>query len=292
MRKSRLNAFFIVILSCAVLSACSVDRNDYLIEKGAKTVWLMSRDISYDEDGTVLSCTDYYYDLTGDLVSQLEYSGGVPYNRIDYSYEESRRGIKRIGEYSQSSDTAKSEELLDDNGNAIESKYFNRDGSCYSWSKCEYDDESRLLRWENLDNDGKLKNGMRWTYDKCGNMEKTIHYMDNPENPCDSVEYVYTYGNDGKIVSAVLYIDGVITQDLEYSYTYDRNGRLERCEIWSGEEYAIEEYDSEGNLLYCKDSETEYFYEYDDAGNRISLKIQGEHDFFWWHEYSYTSVKK
>lgn len=256
-----------------------------------KTVWVVSEHISYNKDGTVSYREKYSYDEEGMLISVKEFSGNTLTNKIDYSYEESRKGLKRIGKYSQTGGTARSEEILDENGNAIVVKYFNADGKCYSWTENEYDDEGHQLLLENCDSDGNLKNGIRWKYDEYGNLEETALYHDDRNAPYDYTKWKYKYDEKERPVSAVISQNGTQTK-AEFTYSYDRKGRVKTREMRAGEEYVLLEYDEVGNILHQEgegpDYNLDYNYEYDDAGNQTLCKIQMNDQVYW--DYSALSA--
>lgn len=258
---------------------------------GKKAVWVVSEHISYNKDGTVSYREKYTYDEEGMLISVKEFSGNTLTNKINYSYEESRKGLKRIGKYSQTGGTARSEEILDKNGNVIVEKYFNADGKCYSWTEYEYDDEGNQLLMESYDSDGNLEYGFRSKYDKNGNLERMTQYNDDRNKPHSDIKVEFEYDKDGKAISAVGYENGEEAGEIEFTYTYDRKGRIKSREMTAEDGYMLWEYDEDGNLVHQESEDIEYDYEYDDAGNRISSKIRLHEDLHW-DEYSYIEIKE
>ena len=256
-----------------------------------KTVWVVSEHISYNEDGTVSYREKFSYDEEGMLISVKRFSGNTLINKTNYSYEESRKGLKRIGKSSQMGGTARSEETLDKNGNVIVEKYFNADGKCYRWTEYEYDDEGNQLLWENCDDAGNLESGIRWKYDKYGNLERITQYNDDRSDPYSCIEIEFEYDKDGKVISAVGFEDGEEAGEIEFTYTYDRKGRIKSREMTAEDGYMLWEYDEDGNVVHQESEDIEYDYEYDDAGNRISSKMR-LHGGLHWDEYSYIEIKK
>ena len=160
-------------------------------------------------------------------------------------------------------------------------------------------------------------------YDQYGNLLKRVSY-DPDGNILSTVEYAYTYDDQGNIMSAKYYSDGVLQSLDEYvldgegyprivKYTYyyengevcvdeyDENGEIIHtlytaadgsllAESWS--EYAVDE---DGNIYECKltgvDTEKKYTCEYNRYGDvtyRAFFDLEGnlDHEDVW--EYGYN----
>lgn len=268
-------------------------------EKEDEPVYLLEEEIRYNADGTVFSRTAYEYDGDGRMTRQMEYYGDTLSNTIDYTYEQTPEGLLRLGSYSQSEGTARSEELLDEAGRAVESRYFNADGSCYSQSRMEYDDEGRILRWEQIGENGNIISGFCQSFDELGNMLTHQGYSGSRDQVYSSAEYIYTYGENGYPESAdVHWGEGQISH-AEFHHTFFQNGKPEWEELVTdnSEERKITTYNQNGQLLtmeyYDEDGELAQAVEnvYDKAGNLLSQKLSGRDGFQAWYEYSYTTQK-
>lgn len=271
-------------------------------EPAKEIVYLTEEVISYNEDGSVSRRTVYTYDEAGYITCEYNYNGNntSPYNVITSTYEETKDGLLCTQDYSQSGGTNKGEMLLDENGRILWSKYYNADGSCYSWNDTTYDSEGRTLKQNSYNSDGSLKQGWAYTYDQYGNMVSMIAYGESEDDIWSEDRYEYTYDDNGKLLEKRCYSDGVLVGTVILNYTYYESGAVELIQNIGDDGYNnILYYDEDGNLLkniihdYNNDIDTMCIENtYDEHGNLLTQKCWNMTDLYDWTEYSYVKVRK
>ncbi|MCD8361529.1 MAG: sigma-70 family RNA polymerase sigma factor [Lachnospiraceae bacterium] len=224
------------------------DENGWLIQKTT----VGTEQDPYEEVAEVSNRTEYSYDANGNLLSEIEYdSAGQTNYSYTWEYDADGNQITEVymmyysGDFLLS-DTA--EYSYDENGNRI-AEYNTQKDSSYSEtsSHCTYE------------------------YDSYGNIIKQNYYG---ETRSSTVEYLYTYDENGNILSKET-VDGEETSTR--SYTYDENGLLlsETEELYGETELITYTYDENGNMASC----ISYYGMYDDDPSQATSYSCSEYEY-------------
>ena len=141
--------------------------------------------------------------------------------------------------------------VYDAQGNEIESRRYDGDGTPSSWDESTYDENGCQLTSVSYDEDGTVMWRWEYEYDASGNKVKSLYYDDGED--ILSGWYEYSYDSQGNEVER---------------RDYDENDALEGI--------ARREYDEDGNEVlfqyYNGDEELDSWteYEYDGQGNELS----------------------
>ena len=223
--------------------------------------------VEYDNDGEVSSREEYAYDSAGNLISEVVYNeDGEVRRQTEYSHEYDSAG-NQISEvaYNEDGEVGSREEYAYDSaGNLISQVEYNGDGEVDSRTEYSYDSAGNRIRYVLYDWDGNVIVLQEYTYDSAGNRIKEYH------------EYYWEeYDDEGNETS--------IVRTGNYKYIYDSADNLIRMEqYWDHGVTYLEEYDSNGNLIYsCENSddgklESRYEYQFDEQGKVLERRSSGK----------------
>lgn len=212
----------------------------------------------YDYDGMVSEREESIYDGAGNLINYIVYdeNGEVRWSKkTENTYDSVGKLISYVEYGNDGEVSSRTENTYDSAGNLISIVRFSGDGEVHE--RKEYDSAGNLIKYAT---DSFLQ---EYIYDSVGNRKSEYH------------EYHYIeyddYGNESSTVS---------TGNIEY--IYDSAGNLIRMDqFWDRGVTYVEEYDSNGNLVYsCENSdggklESRYEYQYDDKGRMIEKRSSG-----------------
>lgn len=212
----------------------------------------------YDYDGMVSEREESIYDGAGNLINYIVYdeNGEVRWSKkTENTYDSVGKLISYVEYGNDGEASSRTENAYDSAGNLISIVRFSGDGEVHE--RKEYDSAGNLIKYAT---DSFLQ---EYIYDSVGNRKSEYH------------EYHYIeyddYGNESSTVS---------TGNIEY--IYDSAGNLIRMDqFWDRGVTYVEEYDSNGNLVYsCENSdggklESRYEYQYDDKGRMIEKRSSG-----------------
>mgnify|MGYP007033166978 CR=1 FL=1 len=186
---------------------------------------------------------DYEYDILGNLISSTSYSS-VTALTITSEYDSNENEITRttldrnsgkttLCEYEYDSNgklikTTQTTDALtiviqeatyDNDGNQLEEKTYNYDGSICTWHEYGYDSLGNEITHICYNSDGSIQFRYEEEYDNNGNIIKEIHYLND-----DILDFVneYQYNDDGYLAS-MSQKSGELLVSAEYEYDEDGN---------------------------------------------------------------------
>lgn len=213
----------------------------------------------YNEDGKIIHETrggsdsvnnfcnytcDYEYNILGNLISSTSYSSVTALtitseydsneNKTKETSSDPNSGKTTLYEYEYGSNgklikTTQTTDALtiiiqeaeyDNNGNKLEEKTYNYDGSICTWHEYEYDSIGNEIKHICYSSDGSIYFRHEREYDNDGNIIKEISY-----NNDDSIDFVneYRYNDNGYLVLLSQDSGGGLVVGAEYEYDEDGN---------------------------------------------------------------------
>lgn len=327
----KISAIIIALSMLFTFTACggSMDGADKADKPSGKTETVEVL-VGFYIDGVIDRAYDY--DSNGNMILDITYkSDGVEeYERRTWLYDEDNKLLKETStgviteyklkstEYSYDekghlyletlSNGNRYEYINDENGNCVERKGINADGSSGSRAVYEYDSEGRCILESFYLNDGTFDYKRAYEYD--GNDRVTTEIRTDADGFED--KFIYTYDADGERLTTENFENGVRVRD--YGYELDENGnrikyyyytygestvdpeetlytlddagnitRADKCEHGEMEEYTLYEYDSNGRKSACSryDDDGDFIYSetitYTDSGLRLKRNINHPH---------------
>jgi hypothetical protein len=270
-----------------VVSESSTEENSTVEETtteavGMETVYLLSKQTYYDENGDVEFYEEYEYDDNGNNISVKWYSDGMMSSFDTYEYDSNGNMIKLIYTYENEESVFLYE--YDSNGTETRSTRYSGD---IILEDNYYDSYGNIIDDFIYDDDGTLDYEMITDneYDANGNLLKAKSYFsDDSESIIELMEY--EYDDNGNCVVEIFRLGD--ESSTPYSTTeneYDLNGNMIKRTVTNYKGFVDEleenEYNADGKILSNKytsyndgvvDEEYSYSsqYTYDANGNEIS----------------------
>lgn len=218
--------------------------------------------------------TTFKYDSKGNLIQEKTSYGHESSYEISYKYDSKGNKI-----YMKSNKFGIKSEVFyeyDSRGNLVLEKTADGHETVY-----EYDSTGRLIKKT------EAQSETIYIYDSEGKLSSKQD---------DSSVRTYKYDSKGRIIYEKLKTE--MGETSEVITEYNSTGRKVDYKYWPGEDYYgfskdfyfenIEEYDSNGNLVYEKtDMGIECYYEYDSSGNEIHCTNTA--GYISWKEYVYDT---
>ncbi|MBQ9866584.1 MAG: hypothetical protein IJM34_06145 [Lachnospiraceae bacterium] len=211
------------------------------VKENDDTLWLCSKEESYNSDGTLDSTLRYAYDYKGNLIRRVSMVPGTPAVlwRYFYSYD---GGMKPAQAYIESynGEYLETDQMIyDPKGNLIKKSIMYDAMNVDTIEYTEYDEQNRITKTIVTDQDaGSLYDATEtYTYDTDGNLkEVSIDKYD--------VSGTRTYRYDGgKLIETVetLYSkeDSDYKDEYRKVYVYDADGNVSRMDYYNNGDLAF-----------------------------------------------------
>ena len=210
-----------------------------------ETIYVTSKEITYDGDGNVSSVTTYEYDEYGNMT--VMNTDGRFSSRTEYKYEYDENGniakcvildedglIVNISTYE-----------YDAAGNQIKEGYKNESLGSEGEEISEYDTDNNLIKTTDYDEDGTIIETYLYEYDN----DMLIKFGSYNADGSLNWDSIYEYDSDGRVIKEVgsISIDGVIYSS-KGEHEYDADGHLLKTYFYDGDELMYwEEYENNEN---------------------------------------------
>ncbi|MBR2594389.1 MAG: hypothetical protein IKD83_07220 [Firmicutes bacterium] len=176
--------------------------------------WVVTKETSYMNDGSVSSYAKYEYDGNGRKTKGTTY-------RPD-------RSVTGMNEYG-----------YDSAGNMTKESHYRSDGSLGDWFEYEYDGNGKKTKCNVHDSYSSYTPEYKYEYDSNGRLTKTTYY----ENGRAQQWIEYEYNNGENSTTETYYnFDGGVTNFSFYEYEYDNNGNVTKMTESRWGSYTIYEY--------------------------------------------------
>ena len=210
-----------------------------------ETIYVTSKEITYDGDGKVSSVTTYEYNEYGNMT--VMNTEGMFSDRTEYKYEYDENGniVKDVILDEDGSIVNISTYEYDAAGNQIKRGYKNESLGSEGEEISEYDTDHNLMKTTDYDEDGTIKEIYLYEYDN----DMLIKFGSYNADGSLNWDSIYEYDSDGKVIKEVgsLSIDGVIYSSIE-EHEYDADGNLIKTYFYDGDELASwKEYENNDN---------------------------------------------
>ena len=192
------------------------------VDRNTRTVYIKTREITYNFDGSVDYVSDYTYNMeNGCLLQQKNtFSDVGEVITIEYTYDDNWNLIRETNTSNMSDEKMTTRYEYDDDGRLkaviAEDEIWGDSGTRYF-----YDEKDRIIREEYYNEGGSLENYVTYEYDADDNpVREQLWLADGTK----SFRYENTYEN-GLLVKSVGYDEsGKMSGYAEYKY--DENGNL------------------------------------------------------------------
>ncbi len=230
---------------------------------------------TYDADGNFCSEISYEYDENGNMISFVNIGATDPsvISIGEYTYDEQGRLIKEhISLISDEVDYI-NEHAYDDENNLISYKEI-YNGEVTLWEGYEFDERGMKTADFEYDKNGELVSKSTFAYDeKTNNILQNIIY-DAAGNMTDYSEYAYD--EEGRLISSIFCsydLNGNVLWDSSSSYVYNEMGDVV--------------FENHTSVTDGTSSDNTYEYDYNENGDKISMKTYLDGEFTVAYKYSY-----
>ena len=216
--------------------------------------WVCTKEIYYNDDGSVECYYINEYDDEGKFIRVEEYDGD---DNLIYT----------------------GESTYDENGNEILYEGYDVDGQLIDKTEYEYDNDNNLIKQTNYLDKDTLGDIYTFEYDENGNM---IHFVNSSADGELYMETMDEYNADGKIIKSYQHVEGYVSWTYEYEYNgellekvnrFDHNGILDGIYVYTYKDQnpdlveTTKYYDPDNSLI------TTIERGYDEHGNEISYTL-------------------